>query len=270
MRSSCLAIALFAGLLMFSSALAAPPEPGTCPPFDHSHARWARLLGEYVQAGEVDYLRWKAEGVEELQRYLRELERVCHADFEKLEPNQRLAFWINAYNAYTVSFVLDRYPLESIRSIGVLPGGAFRKSFIPLQHLTGARAQLSLNDVEHGVIRKGFKEPRIHFALVCASRSCPKLQEEAWVAHKLDEQLEAAARQFLSDPRENRYDPRTQTLHLSSIFKWYGEDFEQDGTSLAAHVSKWLPAPAREAVLASEPRVSFLDYDWSLNERKAR
>jgi hypothetical protein len=262
------------GLLLFLFLAAAGPAQaspaGGCGPLDHAHARWERLLHEYVRAGEVDYRRWKEEGLEALRAYQRELEAVCAADFQKLQDDQRLAFWINAYNAYTVALVLEHYPLRTIRSIGLLPGAAFRRRFIPLQHLGGGERELSLNDLEHGIVRERFAEPRIHFALVCASRSCPKLQREAWVAGKLDGQLDTAAREYLGDAAQNRYDPATHTLHLSSIFEWYGEDFERDGSTLVEHVAKWLPAPAREAVLQSRPRVSFLKYDWSLNEGKAR
>jgi hypothetical protein len=163
-------------------------------------------------------------GEADLDRTLRTLEAVDGASYREWTRAQQLAFWINAYNAYTVRLILDHYPVRSIRSIGFWPLAAFRTSFIPMKALTGR--QLSLNDIEHEVLRKRFREPRIHFAAVCASKGCPTLRSEAYRATELDRQLDESARAFLRDPSKNRFEERAATLYLSSIFKWFREDFE--------------------------------------------
>src|SRR4029434_9265868 len=132
---------------------------------------------------------------------------------------QRIAFWINAYNAFTLRLILDHYPIASIRRIGWLPGAAFRERFIPMQGLKGET--ISLDDIENGTLRSAFREPRIHFALVCAARSCPPLRREAYRGADLDRQLDDQARIFLRDATKNRVDAATRTLYLSSIFKWF-------------------------------------------------
>jgi hypothetical protein len=177
---------------------------------------------------------------------------------------ERIAFWINTYNAFTVKLVLDHYPIASIRTIGWLPGAAFRERFIPMPGLKGGN--VSLDDIENGTLRADFREPRIHFALVCASRSCPMLRGEAYRAKDLDRQLDDQARSFLGDSTKNRFDATTNTLHLSSIFKWFRVDFETAAGSLRAYVGRYLNDPR-----AVEPgvRIEFLDYDWSLNDRSA-
>jgi hypothetical protein len=145
--------------------------------------------------------------------------------------------------------ILDHYPVSSIRKIGLLPGAAFRSSFIPL--LGGTR---SLNEIEGALREAG--EPRIHFALVCASKSCPELSEEAYRGAILDRQLDEAEQRFLHDRRKNRVEG--ETLYLSSIFKWYRDEFARAAGSLEAYL-------ARSGLRGS--RIEFLDYDWSLNGR---
>jgi hypothetical protein len=125
---------------------------------------------------------------------------------------------------------------------------------------------VSLDDIENGTLRADFREPRIHFALVCASRSCPALRGEAYRAADLDRQLDEQARAFLADPTKNRFDPATNTLHLSSIFKWFRADFEAAAGSLPAYVGGYLSDPR---AAAPGVRIEFLDYDWSLNDQAA-
>ncbi len=229
--------------------LAAPAAP--------SHASWTPLLSRYVHSGEVDYHGLKANSAE-LDGYLRTLVRTRGEELDKLSRADRLAFWINAYNAYTVRTVLDHYPLKSIRSIGLLPGAAFRASFIPL-----AGEELSLNDIEDRL--RSMKEPRIHFALVCAAKSCPALRAEAYTGEQLERQLSEAAREFLADRRKNRFDPASRTLELSSIFKWYRGDFESAAGSVEAYVARYAPDALAQAARQINARIAFLEYDWSLN-----
>ena len=172
----------------------------------------------------------------------------------------KIAFWINAYNALTVRLILDHYPLRSIRDIGWLPGAAFRQSFIPMQNLRGE--PISLDDIEHRVLRAQFAEPRIHFALVCAARSCPPLRTEAYRGAVLAQQLDDQGRNFLGMPTKNRVDRVAGTMYLSPIFKWFRPDFETDGP-LAAFVAPYFDLKAADVAHFT---IEFLDYDWSLNE----
>jgi hypothetical protein len=213
---------------------------------DPQHARWTDLLQRYVHAGEVDYAGLKKdEG--KLDAYLGELASVKRDEFDGLSRSAQLAFRINAYNAYAVRLILDHYPVGSIREIGFLPGAAFRSSFIP--HLG---ASVSLDEVE-AALRQA-SDPRIHFAIVCASKSCPELRAEAYRGTDLDRQLDDATQRFLRDRSKNRVEGGT--LYLSSIFKWYRDDFTRAAGSLEAYV-------AGHGLRGD--RIEFLDYDWSLN-----
>lgn len=224
--------------------------------FDHSHSRWSGILAGSVKDGTVDYeaLHKDPSG---LKDYLDSLERVTKAPYASWTEDQKLAFWLNAYNAYTVKVILDHYPLKSIRDIGSWRS-VFNMKLVPLVLLFGEKA--SLNNIEHDVIRKEFAEPRIHFALVCASKGCPPLRSEAYRAEDLDRQLQDQTRTFLRTEKWNRWDPASKTLHLSKIFDWYGEDFVKAEGSVHKFVSKHLDVPA-------DARIQFLDYDWTLNGR---
>lgn len=260
------AAAFATALVMFAPLAAAEDRKAACAEeFDHAHCAWSAILQEYVSRGNVDYAGLKSRGASALDAYLKKLEAVCESDYAKWSRDQRLAYWINAYNAYTVRLILNHHPLESIRSIGVLPGAAFRKTFIPLDSLRGRT--LSLNDIEHEILRKEFKEPRIHFALVCASKGCPPLPSKAFQAGTLGKQLEAATRSFLADEKKNRFDPADRTLRLSPIFKWFREDFERDGSNLVEFVAKHSDPETARALRRGEIEVEFGDYDWSLNGR---
>lgn len=206
------------------------PQRDSCLFFDHSHVLWTSVLSRYVKDGFVDYAGLKKAGEADLRSDLDALESVCRDHYQAWSREQQLAYWINAYNAYTVWLILDHYPLPSIRKIGLIPRAAFRQHFIRLERLRG-RA-LSLNDIEHEILRKEFAEPRIHFAIVCASKGCPVLRSEASPAADLEGQLEEAARNFVRDTAKNRFESSTRTLHLSPIFQWFRADFERGGRDL--------------------------------------
>ncbi len=216
--------------------------------FDQQQATRTALLRQYVHAGQVDYAGLK-KNEDELDAVLRRLASVQPEEFDRFSRKEKLAFLINAYNAYAIRTILDHYPVSSIRKIGLIPGEAFRSSFVPL-----FGKKLSLNDIED--LLREMREPRIHFAIVCASRSCPELRAEAYRAAVLDRQLDQAARGFLHDRKKNRVEG--STLRLSSIFKWYRDDFTRGAGSLEAFVARY--------GLRGE-RIEFLDYDWSLNGR---
>lgn len=233
-----------------------------CPTIDHTHAAWSSILDRWVNDGRVAYAAIQRDGRPALDEYLHHLSSTCAADYENWSRTERIAFWINAYNAFAVELILDHYPIASIRKIGWLPGAAFRKDFIPMPELKGGN--ISLNEIEHGTLRAEFREPRIHFALVCASRSCPPLRREAYRAADLDDQLDDQARTFLRDTSKNRFDAATNTLYLSRIFDWFRADFEAVADSLPAYVARYMDEPR-----ANQPEVTveFLEYDWSLNDQ---
>lgn len=242
-------------LLLASSAMA----HAACIPLDPAHAAWTAVLERYVDDTGVDYAALEREGQPALDAYLRTLSGACAADYERWSQAERIAFWLNAYNAFTVKLILDHYPIASIRKIGFLPGAAFRERFIPMPGLKGG--VISLDDIENDTLRRAFREPRIHFALVCASRSCPALRREAYRGADLDRQLDDQARGFLGDASKNRVDRAAQRLDLSSIFKWFRGDFDAAAGSVPAYVARYVDG-------VSGYDVTFLDYDWSLNDRR--
>ncbi len=251
------------GLALAAAGTASAGEPDRAS-LDREHAAWTGLLQRYVSGGLVGYAALRRDATPELDRYLRTLESVERAELEAWPRADQLAFWINAYNAYTVRLVLDHYPLRSIRSIGLFPGSAFKKKVIPFERVAGRR--LSLDDVEHRVLRERFGDARVHFAIVCASRSCPVLRGEAYRGRDLDAQLDEAARAFLRDPTRNRHDAASATLFLSSIFDWFRGDFERAAGTLPAFVARYADDSTAEALRRGGVRVEFLDYDWSINE----
>ena len=238
------------------------PARGDVPPvpFDRGHEAWSALLAQYVRNGVVDYRGLSDRGQPALDDYLNSL-AVAASSEPTWVRSERMAFWINAYNAYTVRLILDHYPLRSIRTIGFLPLAAFRTRFIPLG---AGRKLITLNTIENEILRAQFQDARVHFTIVCASKSCPDLRSEAYRSIVLDQQLDGAARGFLNDPSRNHWEPASRTLHLSSIFKWFRGDFEREDRTLAAFVRRYLPL-AGAGPADAPPRIEFLDYDWSLN-----
>ncbi len=216
------------------------------------------MLGVAVGSadGRVDYDRMKSDP--RLAAYVTALSSF---DPETLPTRAaKLAFWINAYNALAVHGVVSRWPgLKSVSDAG--PDFGFFKEKV---YTVGGR-RLSLDEIEHEIIRKQFGEPRIHAALNCASVSCPPLRAEAFVAERLEAQLDAQFRAFARDPVRNRIDPVTGAVALSSIFDWFKADFG----GVARYLAPYLDAPQAAALSAAETagRVTFLPYDWALNAR---
>lgn len=247
--------------------------------FDHSHVAWQSLLAKHVKpfaggnASAVDYAALKAER-QVLTAYLGSLTAVTDAEYGKWSKPQRLAFLLNAYNAFTVELILSKYPeLESIKDLGSVFQSPWKKKFFSL-----LGQEHSLDDLEHGMIRApgAFDDPRIHAAVVCASIGCPMLRAEAFVTDRLDAQLDDGLRRFLADSTRNRFDDASGRLLVSKIFDWYGKDFEKGHkgydslkTTFARHVEQLATAPeARARVRNGDYRVEFLDYDWRLNDLK--
>ena len=241
----------------------------------YGHGVWDGLLKRHVQpirngvATEVDYAGMAREQVA-LKGYLDGLATVRNQEFSRWPKPERLAFLINAYNAWTVELILTAWPdVKSIKELGSLFRSSWKKAFIPLLGATR-----SLDDIEHGLIRaKGvYDEPRIHFAVNCASIGCPALRPEAYTAARLDAQLADAARRFLSDRSRNRLEGGK--LKLSSLFKWYGDDFTHAGGLNAFLASQGealrLAQDQHRALGAGRIEIDFLDYDWRLNAASLR
>ena len=196
------------------------------------HSLFSAILGDHVREGLVDYR--ALAGDRRLDVYLEELSRTDPGEIT--DGRERLAFWLNAYNAFTLKLIVTHLPLESIRDISVDGKGPWD---IPFVGIAGRR--LTLNQIEHEIIRPEFQEPRVHMALVCAAFSCPPLREEAYHGPELEAQLEDNTRRFLADSTKNRYDASTGTLELSEIFSWFGGDFHPRYGSVEKFVRKYLP-----------------------------
>jgi hypothetical protein len=235
------------------------------------NAPWDGLLQRHVKvldgghATQVDYVGLRAEQAL-LRDYLAATAAVTPAEFATWSKAEQLAFLINVYNASTVALVLSGEPqIASIKELGSLLRSPWKQRFIKLLGETR-----SLDELEHGLIRgeQGYQEPRIHFAVNCASIGCPALRNEAYNGAALDAQLADAQRDFLSDRSRNRL--TGQTLQVSSIFKWYGDDFALNGQGLAGYLASQAEAlglaPNQVQQLLDEHiEIEFLDYDWQLN-----
>ncbi len=225
--------------------------------FDQTHAAWSRILATHVRDGAFDYAA-VARHPEALRAYLASLEQVKTAEYATFTPKEQLAFWIDAYNAYAVWLIAHKWPVTRVDRRGHLWQGLLREAFIPLQATGGDK--LSLDDLAHHVLRAHFDDPRFHFALACGARGCPPLRPEAYVASRLDAQLDDQTRRFLASPAGARYDFEPEVLWLSPIFDWYDGDFRP---SVRAFVLRFLPAKTVMAIRLARGRLRlrYLDYD---------
>lgn len=222
------------------------------------HQRWSQLLSRHVDHdGFVDYQGFIRDSLA-LYEYLEELKN--HApDKQSWTREEQLAYWINTYNAFTIKLIIDHYPVESIKDIGSFIQIPFINTPWDIKFIEIGGRKYDLNNIEHGILRKEFDEPRIHFAIVCASMSCPKLRREAYTPAKLEEQLQEQAITFLNDPQKNKFD--TEMAEISKIFNWFRSDFTNDG-SLIEFLNQFT-----EAELDDQTKITYMDYDWSLNEK---
>jgi hypothetical protein len=236
--------------------------------FDHAHRAWDALLERHVvlteggKASQLGYAGMAAERAA-LKRYLETLSAVAETEFERWSREEQMAFLINAYNAFTVEKILTRYPrIGSIWDFGRLFGNPFKDEFFVL--LGGKK---SLDWIEHQSLRQRYPDPRIHYAVNCASIGCPMLREEAFVAARLEAQLEEQARRFLSDRGRNRV--RDGRLEVSRIFDWFKEDFEPRPKYFARYARLLTDNPdERAAIEDGRMALRFLEYDWSLNDAR--
>jgi len=248
--------------------------------FDHDYRAYARLLHLNVRDGRVDYGQMKA-GRHELDQVVSLFDNVSARDVEGWTRPQQIAFWINAYNVFTLRAIIDHYPIEGAW-FSLQPRNSIRQIDGVWTKLTwkAAGRSVTLDDIEHRILRPVFREPLVHFAVNCASVSCPPLASEPYQASTLDAQLHAAARRFLASPLGLTM--RGPRLSVSSIFKWYGDDFvERYGRVVASAgapvdrailgvVATFGPAEAKSVAEGGKATVGFLAHDWSLNDRSTR
>jgi len=250
-----------------------PATPVATPALDHNYAAWDALLKKHVKwladnkQSRVDYKGFTADRAA-LQKVLAEWSAVTAAQFAAFSREQQMAFLINAYNGFTIELILTKYPnLKSIKDLGSLLQSPWKNKFFTL---LGERQHLDW--IEHEMLRPKYAEPRVHAAVNCASIGCPALRPEAFVAARLDAQLEDGMQRFMADRTRNRFaDGKAQ---VNMIFKWFREDFEKGhrGWSrledvLARYADLLADAPAdRDKLRSRNVAISHLDYDWSLND----
>ena len=257
-------------LLLWAGAAAAAADE-----FDQSYPVYNGLLKKYVsQSGRVDYSRLKVDPGA-LEQFLGSVAGVSQTQFDTWSESRRLAFLINLYNAATLELIVEHYPVDSIKNIGGFFRGPWDQAFIRLFGAT-----VTLNHLEHDILRKQYQEPRIHMALVCAAKGCPPLRNEAYTSEKLDSQLEDQSFRYLASGAGLRIDRRKNIIYLSSIFKWYGSDFSNvytpehgfDGLNkteraVANFCARHLNAEDAGFLEKGGYDIEYLDYDWSLNRQ---
>lgn len=250
---------------------------------EFSFASYGDVLRVHVnERGLVNYRGLKAESAS-LDAFSASLAAISPAQFDAWSEAHKIAFWINAYNALTLEAIIRNYPIRSsfLRS-AIYPKNSIRQ--IPgvwdKLRFSVAGREMTLDEIEHATLRAQFNEPRIHVALVCAALSCPPLRNEPYTGEKLDQQLDDQARAFLASPQGLRLDRQAGKVHLSSIFKWFGEDFVKTfGTrerfagrsdaerAVLNFVSRYVSETDREFLLSGNYRIEYLAYDWTLNEQ---
>ena len=273
-RRSCMSVLAMLLLAAVSGAAEAArvqesfrPAKGSTQTVDHS--AWDRLLRAYVKAGSdglnrVDYASFKQEGHPALKAYLDSLQRV---DPNTLDQAEQFAFFVNLYNAKTIDIVLDHYPVGSIKDISLgggllatLSGGPWKAKVVRVNGI-----DLSLDDIEHGILRSNFEDPRVHYAVNCASVGCPNLATESYTGAKLEAQLDAGARGYVNSKRGMHFDGGA--LIASSIYDWFQEDFGGSEQGVLEHARKYAK-PDLAAELNTVEAIGGYAYDWSLNDTR--
>ena len=237
------------------------------------HAALTAVVRAHVNERGVDYGTLKSQRAT-LDRYVAGLGRISAAHFDGWSRGDQLAYLINAYNAIVLQSVIDHYPikrslnpaalLRPANSVWQIPG-----FFSDRKHPVAGR-QLTLDDIEHRMLRAVLKEPRVHGALVCAARSCPPLRMNAYQGDSIDAQLDDQARTFLNDPARNVLDVKRGTVKLSEIFKWFAEDFGGTEKGVIEFVARHVKPVLQEWLRTGKYRISYFDYDWNLNDAPTR
>ncbi len=227
------------------------------------HSDWTKLLKMYVKPSasglnEIDYKAFKANGRVALTAYLDKLQAT---NVTMLTRNEQFAFWANLYNAKTIDIVLEHYPVATIRDIDI--SGFFKNGPWDKKVVSVNKVELSLNDIEHTIMRGTFKDPRVHYSVNCASVGCPNLPTEAFVGSELESQLDAGARTYINSPRG--FAVVNGRIRASKIYSWFQDDFEGSESGVLRHALKYAK-PELAAKIRAVNDISGFDYDWSLND----
>lgn len=252
---------------------------------EFNHQLYDSLLKQYVnEKGLVDY-RGIKENKKQLTAYLKKLEQVDPGDFKKWSRHEKMAFWINAYNAITIEGVVRNYPIKygSLMARVRFPKNSIRQlgDFWETVFIRVMGKDITLNKIEHQILCRKYKDPRVHGVLVCASMGCPRLSRHAYTAPHLNAPLDSASRAFIRNPDKVRLEEKTNTLYVSAIFDWYREDFKatpqaeskfkfyhEDMQGVMEFLFRYLPESQKNYILRNKPDIEFSDYSWVLNDQK--
>ena len=251
-------------------------------PFDQNHTIFNKLLQENVKDAKVNYQGFIDSA--EFTNYLKTLNNITPDDFKTWTGSQKIAFWINSYNAFTIKAIIDHYPIQrSFTLVGIFY--APKNSILQIPgvwkklQFQAVGQNVTLDHIEHGILRKEFNEPRIHAAINCASISCPDLRNEAYIADKIDKQLDDSSRNFVNSKTKGvLIDKNKSKINVSKIFKWFGDDFfsnyhkqefndksdKQNGT--LGFIYKYINEDKKKYVLSGKYKLKYMSYDWGLNE----
>lgn len=245
----------FLSLLFFSCDAASSVQENNTMPV--SHELWDKLLKRHVSLeGKVNYKGFIQDSVQ-LNTYLETLSKNA-PNKKNWSKDEQKAYWLNAYNAFTVQLIIRHYPLQSIKDIGSKIKIPFVNTPWDIKFIKIGTETYDLNNIEHDILRKDFDDPRVHFAMVCAAKSCPRLRNEAFVPSKVNQQLDDQGRDFLSNTYKNKI--TANRVQLSKIFSWFKDDFTKKG-SLIDFLNKYT-----DVKINPNSEVDYLDYDWALNE----
>lgn len=227
---------------------------------DFDYTIYTKLLEKYVSDGKVDYLTWKKKDSDVFKKYI---EGLSDVSLEKMTDGEQKAFWINTYNAVTIYGVLNNISKNAFlaKVFSVLMVRGF---FDTIEHEIAGES-LTLDNIENKKLRTGFNDPRVHFAIVCASKSCPKIQAQVFMAEGLDRRLDEAARLFIQDTTRNRLDKEKNILYSSQIFKWFSEDFIDEAGSVTPYLKKYLSEKDAKYLSNHEIEIKYLHYSWLVN-----
>lgn len=275
-------VAVFFAALLFCSRGFPLSALGNHDHFDPSYSPWNQVLKSYVHHARVNYAELKAHP-RIFKLALSALAQASPVRYEKWPREDKIAFWINAYNASTVQAIVDHYPIQSSwalslidpkNSIRQIPGVWDKLKF----HVLGK--ELTLGAIENAILRKEFHEPRIHMAIVCASKGCPPLRSKAYTGARLNHQLNDQARRFLSDPKKFRIDREGGVVYLSPIFEWFGRDFVKNDEAkngfgarstneraVLNFISRYVSVRDADYLKAGNFQIRYLGYNWSLNQQ---
>jgi hypothetical protein len=232
------------------------------------HALFTEVLQDHVKDGLVNY-----EALKEDKRFNKYIEQLSNTDPQDLiSREEKMAFWINVYNAYTLKIICDNYPIKSISELhtgGLALGTVFKKTVWHKKLVRVKNELTSLDYIEHKILRPEFRDPRIHFSIVCAAKGCPPLRSEAYEAEKLNDQLNDQAKVFLEAAAKNSFNLDKNIATISPIFQWFKKDFSRDYSGLLVYLCRFLPEDIK-VVIERNPKkwkIKFSYYDWSLNEQ---